>query len=342
MPRGIDSVVVVKKQTAQGTPAVLQASDYALPLRSESLRAQPTVYQSEALRKQAMRDRKLARLGTLDVSGGLEIEATNFALDTLLPLAFPNVADVTQIDAHTGVSFSGNNKGKVYTLSTADLPYATVAVYDGEVRKLFTDMKVSSWRLRADINQLGLFGVDFVGIGADTDGTPVVASVPAAEYGLYFEQAKVEVGDAGGALTEIPVRAFELSVNTNANGDRYRLGSRFRRMVPTGRFDVTGSITVDANSFPGDPEKFYNAVLNAQFLQMVFSFVDPGNPVSYTHSGGSATSPSRLTVKVPFALVEWPEHNISGPDYIEGGVRFTAYADGQNGVSVEHIYTLGS
>jgi hypothetical protein len=311
-----------------------------MPLRSESLRAAPTIYQSEALRRQAMRDRKLARLGTLDVSGGLEIEATNHALDILLPLAFPKVDPITALGSHTGVSFTAPEHGKVYSLDTSDLPYASVAVYDGEVRKLYTDMKVSGWRIRADINQLGQFGVDFMGINASVDGTPVTASVPSTEYGLYFEQAKVEVGDAGGTITEIPVRSFEISGNTNANGDRYRLGSRFRRTVPTGRFEVTGSITVDANSFPGDPEKFYDAVLNGQFLQMVFTFADPSNVVNYTHSAGSATTPSLFVVKVPFALIEWPEHNISGPDFIEGGVRFTAFADGADGVTIEHVYKL--
>jgi hypothetical protein len=311
-----------------------------MPLRSETLRAAPTIYQSEALRRQAMRDRKLARLGTLDVSGGLEVEATNHGLHTLLPLAFTVVNNITQLGPHTSVSFTAPEYGRQYSLDTSDLPYATVAVYDGEVRKLYTDMKVSGWRVRADINQLGLFGIDFIGINASVDGTAVTATVPATEYGLYFEQAKVEVGDAGGSITEIPVRSFEINGNTNANGDRYRLGSRFRRTVPTGRFEITGSITVDANSFPGDPEKFYDAVLNGQFLQMVFTFSDPSNVVNYTHSGGNATTPSLFVVKVPFALIEWPDHNISGPDFIEGAVRFTAYADGNNGITIEHLYKI--
>ncbi|WP_164703595.1 hypothetical protein, partial [Escherichia coli] len=98
--------MVLKQQTAQGTPATLSASDYALPIRSESLQARPTIYGSEALRKQAMRDRKLARLGTLDVSGSLEVEATNHGLHIILPLVFGQVSNVTTVGSDTGVTWS--------------------------------------------------------------------------------------------------------------------------------------------------------------------------------------------------------------------------------------------
>ncbi|AYJ74765.1 major capsid protein [Thermus phage phiFa] len=340
MARGIDSIVVLKRQTAQGTPATLSTSDYALPIRSESLQARPTVYGSEALRKQALRDRKLARLGTLDVGGSLEVEATNHGLDIILPLVFGQVTTLDQVGADTGVTWSGTNYGKKYQLSTADLPYATVAVYDGEVRRLFTDMKVSRLGLRAEINQLAMLTLDLVGIQASVDGTPVTATVPSTEYGLYFEHADVLIGDAGGNLTSIPVRSFSLDINTNPNTDRYRLGSRFRRAVPTGRFDITGSIEVDANSFPGDPQKFYTAVLNGQFLQLRLVFSDPTNQVTYTAGGTPKTTDSQFIVDIPFALIEWPNHNINGPDIITGAVNFTAYADGDTAVSVTHIYKL--
>lgn len=340
MARGIDSIVVLKQQTAQGTPATLSASDYALPIRSEGLQARPTIYGSEALRKQAMRDRKLARLGTLDVGGNLEIEATNHGLHIILPLVFGQVSNVTQVGTDTGVTWSGTNYGRRYQLSTADLPYATVAVYDGEVRRLFTDMKVSRLSLRADINQLALLTLDLVGIQASVDGTPVTATVPASEYGLYFEHADVLIGDAGGSLTSIPVRSFSLDINTNPNTDRYRLGSRLRRAVPTGRFDITGSIDLDANSFPGDPQKFYTAVLNGQFLQLRLVFSDPTNAVTYTAGSNTKTTNSQFIVDIPFALIEWPNHNINGPDILSGTVNFTAYADGNTAVSVTHIYKL--
>lgn len=340
MARGIDSIAVLKQQTAQGTPATLSASDYALPIRSESLQARPTIYGSEALRKQAMRDRKLARLGTLDVGGSLEVEATNHGLNLILPLVFGQVSTLSQVDSDTGVTWSGTNYGMKYQLSTADLPYATVAVYDGEVRRLFTDMKVSSLGLRAEINQLAMLTLDLVGIQASVDGTPVTATVPATEYGLYFEHADVLIGDAGGSLTSIPVRSFSLDINTNPNTDRYRLGSRFRRAVPTGRFDITGNIEVDANSFPGDPQKFYTAVLNGQFLQLRLVFSDPTNQVTYTAGGTTKTTNSKFIVDIPFALIEWPNHNINGPDILSGTVNFTAYADGDTAVSVTHIYKL--
>ncbi len=340
MARGIDSVVVLKQQSAQGVPATLSASDYALPIRSESLQARPTIYGSEALRKQALRDRKLARLGTLDVSGGLEVEATNHGLHIILPLVFRQISNLTTVGSDTGVTWAGTNYGKHYQLSTADLPYATVAVYDGEVRRLFTDMKVSRLSLRADINQLAMLTLDLVGIQASVDGTPVVATVPASEYGLYFEHADVLIGDAGGSLTSVPVRSFSLDINTNPNTDHYRLGSRFRRAVPTGRFDITGSVELEANSFPGDPQKFYTAVLNGQFLQLRLVFSDPTNTVSYAAGSNTRTTNSQFVVNIPFALIEWPNHNITGPDIIAGAVNFTAYADGSTGVSVDHIYKL--
>lgn len=341
MARGIDSIVVIKHQSAQGTPATFSASDYPLPIRSESLQARPTVYGSEALRKQAMRDRKLARLGTLDVSGGMEVEATNHGLDAILPLVFTQSADLTQVGADTGVTWPTGNYGKRYTLSTADLPYASVAVYDGEVRRLYTDMKVSRMALRSEINQLALVSLDLAGISIAVDGTPVTGAVPATEYGLYFEHADVQIGDAGGTLTSVPVRSFSLDINTNPNTDRFRLGSRFRRAVPTGRIDITGSVDLDANSFPGDPQKFYNAVLNGQFLQLRLVFSDPTNTVTYQDAANAPqTTNSQFVVNIPFALIEWPGHNINGPDIISGSINFTAYADGATAVSVDHIYKL--
>lgn len=340
MSRGIDSVLVIKQQTAQGTPATLTASDYAIPFRSESLSARPTVYQSEALRKQAMRDKKLARLGTMDVSGGVELEPTNYALNDLLPLIFQTQTALSQVGADTGVTFDPNNYGYEYSFDTGELPYATVAVYDGTVRRLFTDMKVSRASFRADINQLAQLSLEFVGINVSVDGTPVAATVPSTEYGLYFEHASVLMGDAGGTTVEVPVRSFNIDINTNPNTDRFRLGSRYRRSVPIGRIEVTGSITLDANSFPGDPQKFYTAALNAQWLQMEFKFSDPTNTVSYTAGGVTKTANSEFSIIVPFALIEWPGHNISGPDVIEGSINFTAFADGATGVKAQHIYAL--
>ena len=68
-------------------------SEIALPLLSESMQAKPTIYSSEALRNRPMRSRKLARLGTLDVSGGIELEATNHMLHQVLPLVFADNQD---------------------------------------------------------------------------------------------------------------------------------------------------------------------------------------------------------------------------------------------------------
>ena len=70
------------------------------------------------------------------------------------------------------------------------------------------------------------------------------------------------------------------------------------------------------------------------------TFNSTTNIVSYTAGGATKTTDSQFIVDIPFALIEWPNHNISGPDIITGAVNFTAYADGNTAVSVTHIYKL--
>lgn len=324
MPKGVDSVLVVKPQGAKGTPAAFAASDYPIPFLSESMQARPTIYQSEALRARALRDRRLARLGTMDVSGSFELEPTNQGLHNLLPLFFPTVGANAEIAPDYDIT---------YTPGLTETDYFTMGIGDGEVTRVFTDCRFGSLALSANINQLARMSVDVMGIDAATNTTPLASTLPTIEYGLYFEQAVVEIGTSGGALTEIPVSAFNISFNKNADGNRYLLGSRFRRDVPTNRWDVTGSVTVDANPM-ADKEALYSAVLNATWMQFKMTFTDPGNKLS------DNTTDSKFIVTVPYALLEWPQHNISGPDYISGGVNFTAFAEGATMPTLQHVYQL--
>ena len=327
MPKGVDAVLQMKQQTGKGVAATFSAADYAIPFVSESLQARPTVYQSEALRAQAVRDRRLARLGTLDVGGSVEIEATNKGLDLILPLVF---ADVTSDPAYTAPNYK-----KTYKPTLIEPPYVTVGISDGETTRLFTDCKVGSFSLSGSINQLARFSLEIAGIQASVNGTPLAGSIPTVEYGLYFEHAKVKLGKAGQTLEEIPVSTFNIGFNRNLNTNRYQMGSRFRRDINGQRFDITGSFSTDANPLT-DKQALYKAVLDAEWMELEVSFTDPTNQVT----GGTGSEPSSFTIKVPYALLEWPGHNISGPDYIEGSVNFTAFAEGATAPSIIHVYKL--
>lgn len=329
MPKGVDAVLQMKAQAGKGSPATLGPTDYAIPFVSESLQARPTIYQSEALRAQAVRDRRLARLGTLDVGGSVEIEATNKGLDLILPLVF---ADVT-----TDAGYTAPNYKKTYKPSLIETPYVTVGVSDGQTTRLFTDCKVGSFSLSGSINQLARFSLEIAGIQAEANGTPLAGNIPALEYGLYFEHAVVRLGKAGQTLEEIPVTSFNIGFNRQLNTNRYRMGSRFRRDINGQRFDITGSFTTEANPLT-DKQALYNAVLNADWMALDITFTDPTNQV--TVGAGPATEPSKFIVSIPYALLEWPGHNISGPDYIEGGVNFTAFAEGATAPSIVHVYKL--
>lgn len=327
MPKGVDSVLQMKAQTGRGVPATLAPTDYAIPFLSESLQARPTIYQSEALRAQAVRDRRLARLGTLDVGGSLEIEATNRGLDLILPFIF---ADMTVDPALVGPNFR-----KTYRPTIVETPYVTVGVSDGQTTRQFTDCKVGSFALNGSINQLARFSLEVAGIEAGVSGVPLAGTIPAVEYGLYFEHAIVRLGRAGMTLEEIPVSTFDVTFNRQLNTNRYRMGSRFRRDVNGQRFEVTGSFSTDANPLT-DRQALYNAVLNAEWMELEIAFTDPTNSVTV----GAGSVPSSFIVDIPYALLEWPGHNISGPDYIEGSVSFSAFAEGADLPRIIHTYRL--
>lgn len=329
MARGTDAVAAVKKQSGLGQSVSLTGTEFSLPLVSESMQATPTVYGSQALRKRALQHRNLARLGTLDVSGGIELEATNQMLHDLLPLIFPNVED----DPDT-VTFDGvDTFSRTYTVGTDDeLDYFTLFIWDGDVRKIYKDCRINSATIQADINQLARFSLDIAGVDVAVDTTPITSNVPPLEYGLYFEQAIVKLGAAGSVLAEVPAQSFSMTVNRNLDTNRFRLGSRYRRNLPGGMFDLTGSVTLDANPLT-DKTALYKSVLNSEWMALELSFVDPTNEV-----GGQ---PSKFTISLPYVLIEWPQHNITGPEFIQGAINFTAYDDDSSAPTILHQYALG-
>ena len=332
MARGTEASLLVKAQASRGEDLTFDGSEIALPLLSESMQAKPTIYSSEALRNRPMRSRKLARLGTLDVSGGLELEATNHMLHQMLPLVFADAQDAA------GWAGAADTYSRIYKPSTVDeQDYFTMSVSDGDIQKVYRDCRVNSMSVQANINQLARISLDTPGIRADVNGTPVNGAFPANEYGLYFEQAKVEFGNAEGVLAEIDAQTFSAQFSRNLNTGRYRLGNRFKRNLPGGLFDVTGSITVDANPL-ADKTALYNNVLQAQWMAIRLSFIDPSNQVD--SDGAGLMVDSRFEISLPYVLIEWPQHNISGPDFLEGPVNFTAFGDEGALPQVSHTYSL--
>ena len=270
MARGIDSTLLIKKQGAVNVVPAFgnTAADAAtvIPFTSESLRAQVTQVASQMLRRSAQRQRKNTKMGTIDVSGSVSLEITNNALHNLLPLLFTSVTNNTApvVDAGTKPTIYDRK----YTITSAPKQYAAIMVDDGEVVRGFANMVNTQFSISSSVNQLGQMTTDWMGthfaIGSagqaftnGVTGNLVIPgrtyALPTTEYGLFFDTARVEVGTTVNGVTttyEIPVSDFNLSVNFNANGDRYRLGSRFRRDIPTGVADVTGSFTMDANLIP--------------------------------------------------------------------------------------------
>ena len=350
MARGVNSVVRIKAQPAINTAAAFSATDKAeiIPFTSESFKASVTQVASQALRRIGERQKKLTRMGTLDVGGSVTVEPTNNALSNLLPLIFPadGIADVGSLTAP--------NYGKSYRVTSSDAPYATVVVDDGEVVRAYANMKVGSFSIQSSVNQLATMNLDFVGTHFQTNPTAAVTAwtsgitgnvpqvglayaAPAAEYGLYFDQAKLEIGTAIGTVIEIPVTDFSLNVNLNAISDRFRLGSRFRRDVPTGIADVTGSFTMDANFNPNGAgittkDWAYQAIQNSTYLALKFSFTDPTNLVD--------DQPSGLVINLPYIYIDTPDWNVSNDGIVAGAINFTSYADGATGLSIEHKYKL--
>lgn len=332
MARGTESSLIVKTQAERGDDVVADGTEFALPLLSETMQARPTIYSSEALRKRAMRSRTLARLGTLDISGGLELEATNRMLHEILPLVFVDVEDA-------GGFGDADNIQRTYKPSTTDeADYFTQFISDGDVTRIFRDCRVNSMSIQANINQLARVSLDTPGIRADVEGAPTDGLLPDNEYGLYFEQAVVLFGDSGGVLAEIPAQSFNVQFARNLNTNRYRLGSRFRRNLPGGLFDITGSVTVDANPISGDATKLYTAVLNAEWMALSLEFTDPTNQVD--SDGMGLMVDSSFVIDLPYVLIEWPQHNISGPDFLEGPVNFSAFGDEVEMPSVTHTYSI--
>lgn len=314
MPRGNQSSLQILPQTNKDTVANTWATASLLPFLSESLKAEVTKYGSQALRRNSQRDKNLVRPGTINVNGGIDFEATNQSLHVLLPLGFKRTAGTE----------TATEKDAIYTPYQGDATYASIKVNDGEVTRLYRGAVLSQMSFSAEVDQLVRLSTTWEGIDMTaTAEANAGGALPATEYGLYFEQGQLVVGDAALTNTEsVYVKSFSLDINRNATTDRFGLGSRYKRDVPVGVYDITGSIMIDANSFRSSTDKaaLFKAALETKMLSLQLTFVDPGNT-----TGASAT-PSKFVITIPFGVIDWPDHNISSEDFIMGNVNFTSYA----------------
>ena len=351
MARGVNAIVRIKKQDGLNQAASFTATDKleVVAFNSESFRANVNQVASQSLRRQGMRQKAMTRLGTLDVGGGITIEPTNNSLANLLPLIFPTDG-ISNVGSETAPAYA-----KQYVITASSRPYATVVVDDGELVRAYANMMVSQWTLGASVDQPTNMSVDFVGTNFQTNSgnaatawnNGVTGNIPQvglgyvsplSEYGLYFDQANVEIGTTAGDTVVIPATDFNLSVNHNAATDRFKLGSRYRRDVPTGVADVTGSFTLDANYNPNGggittTDWAYQAIQNSTYLALKLRFIDPSNEMK----SGEASS---LELTLPYIFIDTPDWNIGGPDIVTGAINFTAFADGANGLTLVHKYKL--
>ncbi|WP_155299034.1 phage tail tube protein [Deinococcus kurensis] len=305
MPQGNQAILQILPQTDKDTLATGWATATLLPFVSESLQGQVTRYGSSALSRKSQRDVALQRAGTINVSGGVEFEATNHVLHAVLPLAFATTA----VD-----NAAGNSYKRTYTPYVGDAKYASIKVNDSEVTRMHLGMVLAQLSMAAEVDKLATISTTWEGIDVDPqDETNPGGAVPAKLVGLYFEQGRVTIGG-----TQVSAASFNVQINRNAKTDRFVLGSRRKRDVPVSTYDITGSVMLDANSIGAEKSALFKAALSTGTLDLELDFVDPDNVVD--------GQPSRFTVRVPYATIDWPEHNISSEDFIEGNVNFTSYA----------------
>lgn len=338
MPQGNQAALQILPQVDKNTPNTDFVTATLMNFLSESLKGDVTKYGSQALARRSQRNKNLVRAGTVNVNGTVDFEATNHTLHTLLPLAFKRTAAAPVNGTHDAI----------YTPYVGDATYATIRVNDSEVSRIYESMVLSQLDFSAEVDQLVRLNTTWEGVKLRVQADSAAGGVnPTNEYGLYFEQGEVLFGDE--QLTNaVPVftRSFNLSINRNAKTDRFGLGSQFKRDVPVSTYDITGSINIDANSLTPDTDKaaLFKAAMETKMLSLRLTFVDPGNPVE----GGK---PSKFVLTVPFALIDWPDHNITSEDFLEGTVNFTSYADPApaevvagteptDQFSIRHVYTL--
>jgi len=339
MPQGNQSLLQILPQVDKDTVATNWATAYGLPFRSEGIKGNVTKYGSKALRRNSQRDKSLVRSGTVSATGPINLEATNVSLHTVLPLFFNGPA--AELAPVAGAY------NRIYVPKIGPATYATVKINDSEVSRIHRGSVITELNLSAEVDDLVILDTTWGAV----DLTPVNETNPGSaalpnEYGLYFEEGVVKIGDDVASLAPAFAKNFSLAITRNAKLDRFGLGSRFMRDIPVGVYDITGSVTLDANSLdPADKAALFKAAMDTKMISLQLTFVDTVNLV-----GGQ---PSRFVVTVPFATIDWPEHNISSEDFIEGAVNFTSYAVTSPAAvvadtiptdqfSIHHVYQLGS
>ena len=80
------------------------------------------------------------------------------------------------------------------------------------------------------------------------------------------------------------------------------------------------------------------SILNSTYLALRVSFIDTVNTVDGNPSNG--TNDSKLEIVLPYIYIDTPAWNISGPDIISGAINFTSFADGVDGIVLNHKYAI--
>lgn len=261
--RGIDVYLAIKEQATLSTPidpATLGVGDY-LGFESEGLSGRRQIVKARTLRRSSMQRRAATANGTIEAGGSLEFQATQIALDKLLPLA-THIASGTTAGATNLASpaeLTAFIHRKRYTLLDGGrlIPFSAFvgftggAAGEGNYTRRFKGCKVNSLSLSSKVNEFLNMSVDVAGLSKELlDGaqTPVYPS-DEIEYGYLFDGASVKIKTGSMAtLGELPIESVDIQIAHNLDTNAYRLGSIERYALDEGMTEVTGNFTMRAGA----------------------------------------------------------------------------------------------
>jgi|SRR5690625_1331047 len=342
--RGVDSFLAVKRQTALKTPqtqAALSTGDF-LAFNNESMSAAQQIISNPSIRRRAMQSRAFTAMGTKEASGNIEFTASNFVLDTLLPLIF-----------HDKTGDADDADGAVYTLEDGGsvAPFTTFVGFnsesDGKFVRKFYGCKVNTASFSARVDDFLRLSLGVVAIGHENEEYTALPTyhTTEAEYAFNFIHASISIqaGDMS-TLVKLPVESIDFNINHNIDTNSYRLGDYHRNSLEEGMTDVDGTFTLDMGTkgFEGEALALSGATHQADFLERIAAearfasfelvFEDPTNTVD---DGGSGV-PSVLKIEIPHARLETPSFNVTDAGRISGSARFIAY----DTMTVTHVSNL--
>lgn len=342
--RGVDSFLAVKRQTALKTPqtqADLDTGDF-LAFNNESMSAAQQIISNPSIRRRAMQSRAFTAMGTKEASGNIEFTASNFVLNTLLPLIF-----------HDQAGDADDTDGAVYTLQDGGsvAPFTTFVGFDsatdGKFVRRFFGCKVNTASFSARVDDFLRLSLGVVAIGHENQDYTAVPTYHTTEeeYAFNFIHASISIkaGDMTD-LVKLPVESIDFNVNHNINTNAYRLGDYHRNSLEEGMTDVDGTFTLEMGTrgFDGENLSTTGTGHQADFLERIASeaafasfeltFEDPSNQVG--DPGDS--EPSTLKIEIPYARLESPNFNVTDAGVITGSARFIAY----DTMTVTHVSNL--